>query len=93
MTVIHIPAFWLGFLAFPVIAFALLSLAGFGFRQSRAIKTWFIGLPIVQWPAMFLVVMGCKVLRLKKHCHFMQYDRRYWISPNTDGWKFPEDNS
>jgi ABC-type dipeptide/oligopeptide/nickel transport system permease subunit len=91
MILIHVTAWWLGFLSFPVIALVLLSLAGFGFRQMRAVKTWFVGLPIVQWPAMFLVVAGCKVLRAKKYCHFMQYEHRYWISPNTDGWKFPDD--
>jgi hypothetical protein len=38
-------------------------------------------------------VLGCKVLRSKKYCHYMQYDQRFWISPNTEGWSIPEDNS
>jgi uncharacterized membrane protein YoaT (DUF817 family) len=89
--ILHIPAFWIGFLSFPGIALIALSFAGFSYRQSRAIRTWFIGLPIVQWPAMFLVVLGCKVLRSKKYCHYMQYDQRFWISPNTEGWSIPEE--
>lgn len=93
MILIHIEAWWLGFLSFPLIAFAALSLAGFGWRQLKAIKTWYIGLPIVQWPVAFLVVLGCKVLRAnKRHCHFLIANQRYWISPNTDGWKVPEES-
>ena len=89
---IRVPAWWLGFFSFPVIALIVLSLAGFGFRQARALRSWYIGTPCVQWPAMMLVVMGCKVLRAKKYCHYMVYNQRHWISPNTDGWKVPEDN-
>lgn len=91
MILIHIPAFWLGFFLFPVIAFIALSLVGFSWRQLSALKTWYIGLPIVQWPAMWLVVLGCKVLKTKKYCHFLVYNQRYWVSPAVDGFKVPDD--
>jgi len=88
---IHIPAFWFGVILAPVLWFLILSLAGFSFRQGRAIKEWYVGLPIAQWPAMFLLVIACKVIRSKKYCHFMNYDGRYWISPNVEDFKIPEE--
>ena len=93
MIVVHIPAFWIGFLSFPVIALIALSFAGFGFRQVRALKTWFIGISALQWWAMWMVIIGIKVLRKKEYCKFMPYDGRYWLSPTVDGFKVPEDNS
>ena len=83
--------FWYGVALAPIAWLIVLSIAGFSFRQGKAIKEWYIGLPIVQWPAMWLVILGCKVLRTKKYCHFMPYDGRYWLSPNVNGFKIPEE--
>lgn len=83
--------FWYGILVSPIIWLAILCIAGFSFRQLKAIREWYFGLPIVQWPAMWLVVMGCKVLKIKKYCHFMTYDGRFWLSPNVKGFKIPSD--
>jgi hypothetical protein len=90
MILIHVPAWWLGFLSFPIIALAALSFAGFGFRQLRALKTWYIGIPALQWWAMGLVVIGIKILRKKEFCRFMPYDGRYWVSPTVKGFEIPD---
>ena len=82
---------WSGVLLAPVIYGIVMVLLGFSFRQVRAIKEWYLGLPISQWPAMMLVVAGLKVIRTKKYCHVMNYDGRVWFSPNTEGFKLPED--
>lgn len=83
--------FWAGVLLAPVAWLLVLSIAGFSFRQGKAIKEFYIGLPCTQWPAMWLVVIGCKVLRTKKYCHFLPYDGRYWVSPNVKGFEVPKE--
>ncbi len=82
---------WSGILLAPVIYGAVMMLLGFSFRQVRAVKEWYLGLPITQWPAMMLVVAGLKVVRTKKYCHVINHDGRIWFSPNTEGFKLPED--
>lgn len=92
MVVVHIPAFWFGFFSFPVIALIVLSLTGFGFRQVKAIKTWFIGVAFMQWWAMWMVVLGIKVLRKREYCRFMHYSGRYWLSPTVKGFEVPKED-
>lgn len=87
---IHIPAFWVGIILAPIAWLLILSIAGFSFRQGKAIREWYIGLPIIQWPAMLLLVIGCKIIRSKKYCHFMDHEGRYWISPNVEGFVVPK---
>lgn len=93
MVVLHIPAFWLGFLAFPLIALIALSFAGFSFRQLKAIKIWYVGISACQWWAMWLVIIGIKVLRKKEYCKFMHYDGRYWLSPTVKGFEIPTNDA
>lgn len=54
-------------------------------RERRAWFEWYYGLPLVQYPAMLFVVIGCKHLKTKK-CRFMRYENRIWISPNVRGF-------
>jgi hypothetical protein len=48
-------------------------------------------MPIIQWPAHTLVIIGCKYLLSKRRgVLFMSQDGRIWLSPNVEGFKLPE---
>ena len=92
MEILHNKTFLLGLLLGPIPWIILLILLGFSYRQVKAIREWYLGLPITQWPAMLLVVLGCKVLRTGKYCKFMQYEGRFWVSPMVEGFRLePKD--
>jgi hypothetical protein len=80
---------WTGIVLAPIFWILLFILLGFANRQTKAIKEWYLGLPIVQWPAMWLVIIGCKVLR-RKSCFFKHSSGRIWLSPNVRGFAIPE---
>lgn len=90
MALLHNPIFWTGILLAPIPWVLLIVLLGFSNRQVKAIKEWYVGLPITQWLAMYFIVIGCQVVKTKKYCHFMTYEGRHWVSPNVDGFKAPE---
>lgn len=69
------PIFW-------IIAFFIIRWVG---KQYQNWFHWYKGLAIIQYPALFLVVIGCKVLRTK-HCKVMTYNNRTWLSPETSGF-------
>jgi hypothetical protein len=79
--------FWLGVGIGPVLWITVLWLLYTLFKQREHISKWYKGLPFIQWPALFLIVMGCKVI-MKKNCKTMKYDNRLWISPETEGFKY-----
>ena len=83
--------FWIGVVLAPVPWFILLSIGGFTFRQMKAIREWYIGLPITQWFGMWCIVIGCKIVKQKKYCYFMPYEGRFWLSPNVGGFKIPDE--
>ncbi len=77
--------FWEGFVAFPVVLIVAILLLILIAREYRAWKEWFKGLPIFQYPAMLMLVLSCKILNLK-HCKWMQYENRIWLSPMVSGF-------
>lgn len=81
---VYAPVFWIG-------VYSLIALVA---REYRSWAQWYYGLPIIQYPSMWFVVMGSKHLRTK-HCRFMKYENRIWISPNVRGFNLAindEDN-
>ena len=78
--------FWIGIALAPIIWYVVVKTIWFIFiKQWKAIKEWYIGLAIVQWPAMLLVVLGTKVIRTK-NCKVMTYEGRVWYSPTVKGF-------
>jgi len=83
--------FWLGAILGPLVWYVVLKTVWFIFiKQWRAIKDWYLGLPLVQWPAMLLLIIGTKVIR-KKHCEVMRYNGRIWYSPKVAGFVIEDD--
>ena len=79
--------FWIGILVAPPIWYVVLKALWFIFiKQRNAIRDWYMGLPIVQWPAMLLVVLGTKAIKVK-NCKVMKYDGRVWYSPTVKGFE------
>lgn len=72
---VYAPAFW-------SMLYASIALVA---RQYRGWHEWYCGLPLIQYPSLWLVVMGSKRLR-KKHCRYMRYENRLWLSPNVRGF-------
>jgi hypothetical protein len=63
--------------------------------QRRSILKWYYGLPLVWYPAMWMVAFGCRLLLAGKGAEFMKRNGRHWISPNVAGFRVPageEDN-
>lgn len=81
----HLNNFWLGFIAGPVILILLFLLIVFIARQRRAWWEWYKGLPVVQYPAMFLIIIGARWIR-GKYCKWEPRDGRLWISPCVRGF-------
>ena len=82
---------WSGILCGPVIWLLFFIFLGFSNRQIKAIREWYIGIAINQWWAMWLVVIGCKILRNKNYCLFIPHEGRFWLSPNVKGFKQGEE--
>jgi hypothetical protein len=92
LTLLHNHTFWWGVLLAPIAWATVILVLAFISRQRKAVRKWYIGLPIIQWPAMLLVVIGCKVLQRKKYTEFMQYGGRFWLSPKVAGFKVESDD-
>lgn len=86
----HISRFWLGTLVGPFIWLTILWLLWRLLAQREAIRSWYRGLPLIQWPAMMLIVLGSKVIQ-SKYCEWMQYNGRFWLSPKVEGFKVSEE--
>ena len=79
--------FWIGLIVAPIVWYIFLKTIWFIFvKQWKAIKNWYWGLPIIQWPAMMLIVIGTKVIH-KKYCKTMRYENRLWYSPMVEQFK------
>ena len=69
---------------------------GFGFylfwRLCRALVRWYFGLPVVQWPAVGLIVLGCKLIR-PRYMKTMRADGRYWFSLMCKSFEAPDDTT
>ncbi len=81
--------FWKGFIAFPICTISLILLIVLASREYKAWYRWFKGLPIFQYPAMLLIIIGAKILN-NAHCKWMQYENRIWLSPNVRGFDLEE---
>ena len=89
---LHNGVFWVGVLCAPLFYYVVLRTLWWVFiKQRRAIIDWYWGLPFIQYPSMWLVVMGCRRLKDGKLCQFMTYEGRFWISPSVQGFKIPEE--
>ena len=83
---LHSPLTWLTILLIaPLFWFLALMLLLFVARQYKAWFTWYKGLPIVQYPAMWFVAIGAKFLNTK-HCKWQRYNGRIWFSPMVRGF-------
>lgn len=81
---------WLGVLIGPVIWYVSIRVLYFIFvQQGRAIRKWYVGLPVIQWPAMILIVLGSKFVRTG-NCKWMRYENRIWFSPMVKGFEVEE---
>lgn len=77
--------YWWILLVGPVVTVAEILILWWVARQTRAIYEWYRGLPLYQWPAMMLIVLGSRGVR-GKYCKFMRYENRFWISPEVAGF-------
>lgn len=83
--------FWLGIVIGPLLWFIVIKTLWFIFvKQGKAIRDWYTGLPLVQWPAMFLLILGTKAIH-KKHCEVMKYNGRIWYSPKVTGFQLEDE--
>ncbi len=83
--------FWIGILVGPVVWLIVAKTLWFIFiKQWKAIREWYVGLPIIQWPAMLMLVLATKVIR-QKHCEVLRYNSgsgmRVWYSPKVKGFE------
>lgn len=83
-------AFWKGFVAFPISLILLILLLLLIAREYRAWYQWFKGLPVFQYPAMLLLIIGAKILN-NSHCKWMRYENRLWLSPKVRGFDLEEE--
>jgi hypothetical protein len=81
--------FWIGVLCAPIPWLITVWFLWWLSKQRKNIREWYMGLPLVQWPAMLLVVLGTKVLQ-RKHCEIMRYNGRVWYSPLVKGFNVDE---
>lgn len=88
-TLLHTPALWIGLILGPIAWYLVIKIIR---GVYMLITQWLMGLPLVQWPAMMLVVLGCKFLRDPKYCQFMRYNDRFWISPGVSGFEIMPEN-
>lgn len=73
------PTFWLLLIAF--LKWVLFEL--------KAIKKWYFGLPIYQYPAMLLIILGARHIK-KPYGMWRKMDGRWWLSVNTTGFQVEE---
>ncbi len=82
--------FWKGFIAFPICLTLLILFILVLSREYKAWYRWFKGLPVFQYPAMFLLIIGAKILN-NEHCKWMRYENRLWLSPKVRGFDLEEE--
>jgi hypothetical protein len=61
-------------------------------RRFVSFSAWFKGLPIIQWPAMYLIVLGSSMVT-RKYCQVMRYENRLWYSPIVTRFTLTEERS
>lgn len=76
------PSFWYGVLALPLFIAALIAVAWLYRTFWDIWKVWFIGLPIIGYPAMALVLVGMLFLH-RKYCFILRANGRLWLSPKV----------
>lgn len=86
-----IDKFWLGFIAGPLACILFVLLLLLAARQWRGWFEWYKGLPVVQYPAMWLIVIGARFIR-GGYCKWMKRDGRIWFSPCTRGFIVMEED-
>lgn len=83
----------LGLILGPLVWFLIAKIVWTITKQHKAISTWYRGLPLIQYPALFLVILGMKVIK-QKNCKVLFYNdgegKRIWLSPNTEGFKIAD---
>lgn len=73
------PVFWLVVIA--VMRWLLFEL--------KAIRKWYFGLPIYQYPAMLLIILGTRHIQ-KPYGEWKRFDGRWWYTINSQGFNIEE---
>lgn len=82
--------FWIGVIVAPFVWYVAYQILKFLGNQTKNWRKFFRGLPIVQYPAMWMICIGAKFIQ-KNHCSFMVYENRWWFSPKVKGFEAPVD--
>lgn len=81
-------SFWIGVILAPFFWYMAYQAIKFVASQTKAWRKFFRGLPIVQYPFMWMICIGVKFIE-RKHCNFMVYENRWWFSPKVKGFDAP----
>lgn len=58
-------------------------------KEFRAVRKWYWGLPIYQYPAMLLIVLGARHIR-KPYGEWKKFDDHWWFTVKTPGFEVEE---
>lgn len=59
-------------------------------KEMKAIRKWYYGLPLYQYPAMLIVLLGVRHLQ-KPYGEWRKMDGRFWFTIKTTGFLVEDD--
>lgn len=69
----------------PIFWIVFIGILTFTVKELKAIRKWYWGLPIYQYPAMLLIILGARHI-LKPYGEWKKFDGRWWLTIKTQGF-------
>ena len=78
------------FLLGPILWLFLIFGLKFLVKELKAIRKWYYGLPIYQYPAMLLIILGARHI-CKPYGEWKKFEGRWWFTIKSQGFIVEDD--